>query len=76
MTDVSADRRSASIFSACDSCHLLKQERGDGEVQEAEADRCQRGVGGRQVEGVKTRMKGLGRRHSGVVSEMERKKNR
>lgn len=43
-------------------------------MQEVEEDRCQRGVGGRQAEGVKTRMKGLGRRHSSVILERERKK--
>lgn len=45
-------------------------------MQEVEEDRCRRGVGGRQVEGIKTRMKGLGGRHSGVISERERKGNR
>ena len=39
-----------------------------------EEHRCQRGVGGRRAEGIKTRMKGLGRRHSGVIFEKERKK--
>lgn len=38
-------------------------------MQEVAEDRCWRGVGGRQVEGVKTRMKGLGGRHGGVISE-------
>lgn len=41
-----------------------------------EEDRCRRGVGGRQVEGVKMRMKGLGGRHSGVIFGEEEKENR
>lgn len=41
-------------------------------MQEVEEARC--GVGGRQVEGVKTRIKGLGGRHSGVISERDRRR--
>lgn len=48
---------------------------GRGEVQEVEEDRCQRGVGGRQVEGVKMRMTGIGRRRGTVMLEWERKRN-